>query len=285
MIYYAYMNIKLNFLIVFIFFTQTIYSEKNFTFSAWNKPDIEVFYYLPEEVNQDTKVLFVIHGASRTAERYLNHWKSLTFDKNIIVIAPKFSEDSFPSFNTLVIDSKTEGYLLNPDNYIGDSISIIFNFFKSKFDLNDNTYRMYGHSGGSQFVHRYLLFGVDARAEKVVMANAGWYTFLNDVNYPYGIKDVPVTQERLEWFLSLRAAVLLGDKDVNPNADNLRNNSKAKIQGRHRYERGLAYFRDNIAVAEKLEVPFRWKLEVVEGVGHQNSLMTTHAANFLLSDL
>ena len=87
-----------------------------------------MFYYLPEEVNQDTKVLFVIHGASRTAERYLNHWKSLTFDKNIIVIAPKFSEDSFPSFNTLVIDSKTEGYLLNPDNYIGDSISMIFNF-------------------------------------------------------------------------------------------------------------------------------------------------------------
>ena len=77
----------------------------------------------------------------------------------------------------------------------------------------------------------------------------------------------------------------MGDKDVNPNADNLRNNSKAKIQGRHRYERGLNYFRDNISVAEKLEVPFRWKLEVVEGVGHQNSMMTTHAANFLLSDL
>ena len=46
----------------------------------------------------------------------------------------------------------------------------IFDYFRSRFDIQENSYRIYGHSGGSQFVHRYLLFGQDARVEKAVMA-------------------------------------------------------------------------------------------------------------------
>ena len=41
------------------------------TFIYADKPDIEVFYSLPEEVNDETMLLFIIHGASRTAKDYL----------------------------------------------------------------------------------------------------------------------------------------------------------------------------------------------------------------------
>ena len=175
-------------------------SFNKLTFSLWSKPDIEIFYSLPVEIDEDTKVLFVIHGASRTAESYFTKWYEYTNNKNIILIAPKFDKAAFPSYNSLVVDKKLaqgkgckyeySGYCLepqnNPSNSLSDSISLIFDYFRSRFDIQENSYRIYGHSGGSQFVHRYLLFGQDARAEKAVMANAGWYTFLKDINYPYG---------------------------------------------------------------------------------------------------
>ena len=54
------MRIKLYFSIVCLFISFS--STDNFnklTFSLWSKPDIEIFYSLPEEVNEDTKVLLL----------------------------------------------------------------------------------------------------------------------------------------------------------------------------------------------------------------------------------
>ena len=102
------MRIKLYFSIVCLFtsFSSFTDSFNKLTFSLWSKPDIEIFYSLPAEVNEDTKVLFVIHGASRTAESYFTKWYEYTNNKNIILIAPKFDKAAFPSYNSLVVDKK-----------------------------------------------------------------------------------------------------------------------------------------------------------------------------------
>ena len=122
------MRIKLYFSIVclFISFSSLADNFNKLTFSLWSKPDIEIFYSLPEEVNEDTKVLFVIHGASRTAESYFTKWYEYTNNKNIILIAPKFDKAAFPSYNSLVVDKKLaqgkgceyeySGYCLEPQN-------------------------------------------------------------------------------------------------------------------------------------------------------------------------
>ena len=145
--------------------------------------------------------------------------------------------------------------------------------------------RIYGHSGGSQFVHRYLLFGQDTRAEKAVMANAGWYTFLKDINYPYGVKDMPISEDRLKWFLSLKGAVMLGDEDTDPNDGSLRNDKGTKEQGDNRFQRGIRYFERNVLIADSLDMPFRWRLQVIKNTAHDNSKMIQAAAPFLLEDL
>ena len=140
-------------------------------------------------------------------------------------------------------------------------------------------------SGGAQFVHRYLLFGQDTRAEKAVMANAGWYTFLKDINYPYGVKDMPISEDRLKWFLSVKGAVMLGDQDIDPNSGSLRNDKGAKEQGSNRFQRGIRYFEKNVLIADSLDMPFRWRLQVVKDAAHENSKMIKASAPFLLEDL
>ena len=45
---------------------------------------------------------------------------------------------------------------------------------------------MFGHSAGAQFTHRYMLLSKDKRISNAVVANAGWYTFINNAKFPYG---------------------------------------------------------------------------------------------------
>ena len=295
------MRIKLYFSIVCLFtsFSSFTDTSNKLTFSLWSKPDIEIFYSLPMEVNEDTKVLFVIHGASRGAKSNFTKWYEYTKNKNIILIAPKFGKAAFPSYNALVVDKKLailkdckykfSDYCLgpqnNPSNSLSDSISLIFDYFRFRFDIQENSYRIYGHSGGSQFVHRYLLFGQVSRAEKAVMANAGWYTFLKDINYPYGVKDMPISEDRLKWFLSLKGAVMLGNEDTDPNDGSLRNDKGTKEQGDNRFQRGIRYFERNVLIADSLDMPFRWRLQVIKNTAHDNSKMIQAAAPFLLEDL
>ena len=128
------MRIKLYFSIVCLFtsFSSFTDSFNKLTFSLWSKPDIEIFYSLPEEVNEDTKVLFVIHGASRGAKSNFTKWYEYTKSKNIILIAPKFGKTAFPSYNSLVVDQKLaqgkgceyqySGYCLEPQNNSSNSL-------------------------------------------------------------------------------------------------------------------------------------------------------------------
>ena len=45
------------------------------TFAYWNKPDVEIYYISPDVIDENTKVIFVIHGNSRNAEDYLSEWR------------------------------------------------------------------------------------------------------------------------------------------------------------------------------------------------------------------
>ena len=79
---------------------------KSITFASWSKPDVELFYVLPKEINKDTKVLFIIHGNSRGAERYLKLWISSSKNKNVILVAPHFSKQYFPRYSSKVIGQR-----------------------------------------------------------------------------------------------------------------------------------------------------------------------------------
>ena len=275
------------FFIIFILVSFSINSSAitKTIYASWEKPDVELFYKLPKQINKDTKVLFIIHGASRDVNRYLESWIESAKDKNVILIAPFFSEESFPFFSTLELATSSGKILKNSSKSLTNSISSFYTFFKSKYNLRSDTYLIYGFSGGSQFVHRYMMFGEDTRIEKAAIGSAGWHTFLNDEPFPFGTKNMELNNARKEWFLSREVLFILGKNDDDPNHSSLNSNKEAKKQGMHRYERGQNYFNNLINYSDNSKLPFRWRYMSVEGLDHNVEGMTDAAIPFLLSDL
>ena len=255
------------------------------TYALWDKPDVEILYVLPKEINENTKVLFIIHGASRDVEKYLNQWIKEPQDKNVILVAPHFTKENYPYFATLGMATSSGRTIKNQSNNLRDSISSFYNYFQSKYNLKTNSYLIFGFSAGSQFVHRYLMYGEDMRAEKVVLGSAGWYTFLNNEPFPYGIRNMPLERERFEWFLSRQVLFVLGVEDDDTNHKTLNLSRGARKQGDHRYERGKNYFDDLIDFGEKNSIPFRWRYKSVPGLNHNTEAMSQEAIPYLLEGL
>ena len=276
------------FLVLIFFASQLIDSREmqQTTFSYWNKPDVEVFYSAPSIITSETKILFIMHGASRNAKGYLSDWLPLVEGRDVVLIAPKFSKEFYPEYLYLM-KSNSKGRPLK-DSSLGleSSLGLLFDFFSSKLKVVTPSFRLYGHSGGSQFVHRYLLLSSETRIDKAAMANAGFYTFANPaLSYPFGIKGTPVSHERIEWFLALKGGVFLGDQDNDPKHHSLPSMRKAKKQGKHRFERGTNFFNDLVQLGIKNKMPFRWRYQVVPMVAHNNAGMSLAASEFLLEDL
>ena len=241
------------------------------TFSYWDKPDIDIFYSSPKSINANTKLLFLVHGGSRAAEKYINDWISFSKDRNVVLVAPEFSKKYYPEYAFLMM-SKENGKSLNDESlYINNSLGLLFDFFKAKLKLSTSNYRLYGHSGGSQFVHRYLLLSNDTRIEKAAMANAGFYTFLDDeITYPFGTKKMKISDERIKWFYRLKGGVFLGSADNDSNHESLPRMRKARKQGKNRLERGKNFFEDLVKYGVDNNLPFRWRFQIVSNVGHSN---------------
>lgn len=278
---------KFTILIIFLIFSFNIQSNQinKILYASWDKPDVEILYTLPKEINNQTKVLFIIHGNSRDVKKYLNLWLEDAKDKNVILVAPHFTKENYPNFGTLQI-AKSSGKILNDQsNNLTNSISSFFTYFKSKYNLESSTYRIFGFSAGSQFVHRYLMYGKDTGTEKAVLGSAGWYTFLNEEKYPYGTKNMPIEKERYEWFLSRRVLFILGNKDNDPNHPTLNLSKGAKKQGNNRYERGQNYFDNLLNFSQKNKIPFRWRYKVVPSLDHNAEMLSKNAIPFLLEDL
>ena len=258
---------------------------KQTTYAYWDKADVEIFYITPKKIDKDTQLLFVIHGNSRNANDYISAWIPYISNKNIIVVAPQFNKNSFRYFFLLESATSSGKINNNPDDYINKSISSFFNFFQSKFSLSTNKYKMFGHSAGAQFTHRYMLLSNDKRISSAVIANAGWYTFLNGASFPYGIQESPIdiTGKHIRWFMSNRTTLLIGDNDVN--LDDVNSSKGAQRQGITRVDRANSYFNSLINISDSNNIPFRWSYKVVDKADHDYLKMTPVAAKILLEDV
>lgn len=276
-------------LVISIAFFQSLaaFETKNTTFAVWNNSDVELFYTLPEEINNQTQVLFIVHGGARDSEKYLDIWKKFTEHKNIILVAPEFKRADYEDYEYLNISDDYGVLNKNLNEHLHNSLSIFFSFFKSKYNLEIDTYKLYGHSGGAQFVHRLLLFSDYDNVSSAVIAGAGSYTFLNYENYPYGLKESNhLSDKKIKRYLSQRVTFLIGNKDIKKFESSKKNNIQGKaMQGNNRFEVGINYFNNLITVSERQKIPLRWKFQIAKGVAHDNEKMSLLASEILLKDV
>jgi len=258
-----------------------------FTFSAWGGPDLPVWYQLPDKVTAATPVVFVMHGVNRDADRYRDEWADLAREHGFIVIVPQFGKTDFPGsrgYNTGYF-SEEDGTARPRNQWSFAAIEPLFDDVRQRFGTRAARYTIYGHSAGAQFVHRFVLFMPEARIDKAIVANAGWYTMPDPaIAFPYGLAGAPVDDQALDAALGQRLTVLLGTADTDRNDPDLRKTPEADAQGPHRFARGQHFFAQGKQAAAARGTPFGWRLITVPDVGHSNGKMAKAAAPLIAAD-
>ncbi len=191
-----------------------------------------------------------------------------------MIIAPEFSRAQFVTsryYNLGGVFDRGSDIARPEAQWTFSAIEPLFDEVVARLGSNQTHYTLYGHSAGSQFVHRLLLLKPNARAKRFLAANAGWYTFADpSIDWPFGLAGAPAGEHELRRALAKDVVVLLGDQDSDPDHESLNRSDGAMRQGPHRFARGQAFFSEAQALAQRNGWEFGWSLRVIPGVAHSN---------------
>ena len=256
--------------------------ESEWRFEAWEGRSFPVTMYVPDDAGPDTRIVIVMHGASRDAPRYYGDWKAFGEELGLIVVVPEFTKHRFRGSARYNL-----GFVFDPDTgrrrpepeWTFSAIEPLFDEVVARAGGKQTHYTIYGHSAGGQFVHRFLYYKKDTRVSRYIAANSGWYTLpVDDFEYPYGFTDAAIDDSELRRIFAANLILLLGREDTDENSASLRKTPEAQQQGPHRLARGLTMYRIAKARAEALDLEFNWQLFIVKGADHVNAKMTPAAA-------
>ena len=210
-------------------------------------------------------------------------------NNNFIVIVPEFSEANFPGGdqynlgNVYVDGDNPTANTLNPESEWAFSvIEPLFDYVKTQLGNTNNTYKIFGHSAGAQFAHRFLMFKPNNRAVKTVLSAAGWYTFPDlTIGFPYGFNNSILQNSSRDIFLSKIITVQIGENDNNPNASGLRRNEIVDMQGTNRLDRAVNFFDFCEQSAQALNIDFNWSFSLRPNANHDYTSAAQDAAIIL----
>ncbi|MEH2235185.1 hypothetical protein [Nostoc sp.] len=250
-----------------------------------NNLSIPVYYYLPNKLNSNTQIVFAMHGEKRNAKDYRNDWRKIYSSNsdskpNFILLAPQFAQNDFPGYagyNLGNMFTQSLNKLKSQDQWAFSDIENIFDFVKTSVKLKLNTYYIYGHSAGAQFVHRMIIFMPHTRIIKAVAAEAGSYTVPDkDMEYPCGLRKQTGNQlppVELKTAFSTPMTIILGTKDNKPLSDEHDTYSCDAKQGSNRLNRGEYFYTQVKRIANSRKENLEWTLKQVTAahiVAHTN---------------
>jgi|TARA_B110001450_G_scaffold99979_1_gene94774 hypothetical protein len=252
---------------------------------------INVYYHIPNADIKSMPILMSFHGGTRNAEDYRDYWISMANDSNFMVFAPEFdsvdfsSGDQYNLANVFIDGDNPSTDTLNPNKeWTFSVLDPLFEYIINEISGTQESYNGWGHSAGSQFLHRFVLFIPDSKLNIAVCSNAGWYTVPeSDVDFPYGLNKSDLSTSTLNLAFSKKLYVHLADLDTNPNASSLRHNEIVdNQQGLNRRARGRYFFSASKEVATQNQIEFNWiKTEEVLNLGHNASEMAIDAVKYL----
>lgn len=197
-------------------------------------PGQEYHLYLPgRAVRGDAPIVVSVHGISRNAEEHLRAFAPLAERYGSVIVAPMFSKERFPDYQRLGRDGRG----MRADimlNRIIDDVGRLARIAPRRSFL-------IGHSGGGQFVHRYVMAHPDL-VERYAISAAGWYTLPDsDEPYPLGTgacQALPGVVFDAGAFLAVPGRVFVGHRDIGRGGAVRKSLRLDRDQGRTRLERG-----------------------------------------------
>lgn len=279
----------------FISFGQNLSSNSTGSFvytpnAPLQNKSIKVFYHIPNGDITTMPIVFSFHGASRNADDYRDYWISMANANQFMIFAPEFSSADFPggdAYNLANIfddgDNPTASTFNAKNEWTFSVIDPIFETIKTQISGTQQKYNAWGHSAGSQFLQRFILYLPESKLDVAICSNAGWYTVPETtVDFPYGIQKGQLPNSDLRKAFAKKVFVHLGKNDNNPNAGGLRRNSVVdNQQGIHRFQRGNYFFNTSKTIALNLNTTFNWGKIEVDNVGHQAQKMANDALQYV----
>jgi len=272
--------------------------------------DTEAIYYIPKYFDPNTaKYLFCIHGAGawhrNGALTHISNFQRIADIENLVVIAPVFTH----IFNWPVkhekdlINGKWKDLRIIKDLHLhhmsllngrtdqrADSKLIeIFEYFNWKL-MKREKFHLYGHSGGAQFVSRFIVFHPEL-IDKVALSSAGSFLFpRRDIDFPYGIRMEDIEKnfgphikandlklspaevdEKLNRMLDLRLFILVGENETEQS-----NRPERNWQGKSTLEKTQNFYKtmrdEDLRLKEKgvrpKSKPYQFELHIMPDVAH-----------------
>jgi hypothetical protein len=272
--------------------------------------DTEAIYYIPKYFNQNTaRYLFCIHGAGAWhragALTHISNFQKIADIENLVLIAPAFTHIyNWPvDRGKDLINGKWKDTriikdlhlhhmsLLNEktDQRADSKVIEIFEYFNRKLMKREKFY-LYGHSGGAQFVSRFIFFHPEL-IDKVALSSAGSFLFpRQDIDFPYGIKmddleknfgphikanDLKLStaelDKKLNRMLDLKFFIIAGEKETVQE-----NRPERDWQGKSTLEKTQNFYQtmreEDLRLKEKgvrpKSKPYQFELHIMPDVGH-----------------
>ena len=248
-----------------------------YKFEDWSGVSLPTYVTKPNKISATTRLVVVMHGRKRNAEEYRDQWAKASQELNLVVIVPEFSEKNFPEvwgFNYGNIKTKN----LEPiskDLHTFSAIEPLAIHALKKFKIKSNNWGIYGHGAGAHFVHRYVLHHPEASHTLAIAANLGWYLSMTNQNWPFGLNNSNIDNEKLKQAFSKYFLLMLGKADTStkPNSPYVADHWEIiNSQGEHRLARGRNFFKSAVAKSKEVNQFFKWGMvEVPTTKGHSNT--------------
>ncbi len=224
---------------------------------------MDYFVYIPESHQGDNKILHTIHGISRNAEEHIQGFIAQAERHATILVAPLFLKENSPRYQQLGTNFQQQRADMAFDHILQD--------LHEWLGLPPAPMRMFGFSGGGQFVHRYAMF-YPKRVARIVLAAPGWYTFPDpDRKYPFGLKATkawPQLTFSLEKFLQIPTMVMIGEEDDLRDKDLNKAREIDSFQGLNRIERAERWVGANRNLARSYDLSADFRLERIPNASH-----------------
>jgi len=211
-------------------------------------PSLEYYVYVPGTGGHDAPLFVAMHGISRNAREQAKAFVSHCERAGAVLVAPLFAADKHPDYQRL----GRAGFGPRADAALNDILEEVTRLTGA----GATQIYLFGHSGGAQFAHRYIM-ACPHRVARAVIASSGWYTLPDDrQRFPYGIRrtrKLPGVRFDPEEFLRVPIKVLVGAQDTA--SAGLRQTARVAPQGKTRIDRARNWVEAmrNAASAYRLE--------------------------------